>query len=69
MNNQPIAFSDRQMQLIQRAAASLPVTARKEFLQQVSARLTPKPSDAAVAIAVNLVLDSAASTFRLGDVS
>ena len=60
-----LGLTDRQLQLIKRGAAGLPVTARDEFLRQVSARLAAEPSDAAVAAAVNLVLDSAASTFRI----
>jgi hypothetical protein len=64
MNTQ-IKFTDRQLQFIKRAAASLPVTARDEFLKQVTARLAAEPSDSAVAAAVNLVLHSAAATFRI----
>jgi hypothetical protein len=63
----PLALTDRQMWLIRKGAAALPVTARDEFLRQVTARLTLEPSDAAVAAAVNVVLDSAAVAFKLGD--
>ena len=49
-------------------AASLPVTARAEYLEQVVAQLSSEPIDADVRRAVEFVLDSAASIFRLGDV-
>jgi hypothetical protein len=65
MKSHPLALTDRKLQLIQRGAASLPVTARAEFLEQVTARLSGECSDSAVAQAVNLVLDRAASTFKI----
>ncbi len=55
----PIALTDYQLAVIRRGAASPPESARAEYLQQVAARLGNEPSDAA---AVDLVLDSAAST-------
>jgi len=65
MTPRPLALSDRQLQLIRSGAASLPVTARDEYLKQVTAHLSGECSDSAVERAVNLVLDSAASTFRI----
>ena len=57
----PIALTDRQLQIVNGGAASLPVTARAE-------QLSSEPIDADVRRAVEFVLDSAASIFRLGDV-
>jgi hypothetical protein len=57
MMNRAIAFSDRQMALLKRTAASLPVTTRHDFLRQVVARLTSPASDYAVQTAINVVLD------------
>jgi hypothetical protein len=56
-----LALSDHQTRAIKRAAAALPLVARSEFLQHVAAQLAGRPSDAAVQIAINLVLDRAAA--------
>ena len=53
-----LALTDGQLHAIERAAAALPLAARGEFLQHV-ARLSGRPSDAAVQIAVNLAFDAA----------
>jgi hypothetical protein len=53
----PIGLSDRALALVQRHAAALPVDQRDVFQQDVAARLTDAPSDDAVAVAVNVVLD------------
>ena len=56
-----VALTDRQLVAVQHAAAALPYAARSEFLAQVAAQLSGKPSDDAVQIAINLVLDRAAA--------
>jgi HAD superfamily hydrolase (TIGR01509 family) len=43
-----LALSDKQLALLQRAAASLPVGERDHFLQSVAAHLTGAPTDDAV---------------------
>jgi hypothetical protein len=52
----PLAFSDRQLALLRRAAAALPPDRRTKFLSSVAARLTPEPGDYAVATAIIKVL-------------
>src|SRR5438445_12136793 len=47
-----LALSDKQLALLQRAAASLPVGERDHFLQSVAAHLSGQPTDDAV-IAAN----------------
>jgi hypothetical protein len=56
-----LALTDYQLYAIQRAAAALPYAVRSDFLQHVAAQLSGQPSDAAVQIAINLVLDRAAA--------
>jgi hypothetical protein len=56
-----LALTDYQLYAIERAAAALPYAARSEFLAQVAAQLSGKPSDDAVQIAINLVMDRAAA--------
>ena len=46
----------------------MPVTARAGYLEQVTAQLSNAPTDADIRRAVEFILDSAASIFRLGDV-
>ncbi len=53
----PLSLTDRQMRLVQSAAASVPVDQRDAFLQSVARRLCAEPSDVAVSIAVNAALD------------
>jgi hypothetical protein len=48
-----LALSDKQLALLQRAAASLPVGERDHFLQSVAAHLTGAPTDDAVIAAIN----------------
>jgi hypothetical protein len=54
---QPIGLSDRALAVVQRHAAALPVSQRDTFLRDVVDRLADAPSDDAVAVAVNIVLD------------
>ena len=61
-----LALTDYQLRAIQRAAAALPPATRSEFLQHVAAQLSGQPSDDAVQIAINLVLDRAAAV-RVGE--
>jgi len=61
-----LALTDYQLYAIERAAAALPPAARSEFLAQVAAQLSGQPSDDAVQIAINLVLDRAAAV-RVGE--
>jgi hypothetical protein len=58
-----LALSDKQLALLQRAAASLPV-ARDHSLQSVAAHLTGAPTDDAVITAINAALDAAAVAWR-----
>ena len=51
-----LALSDKQLALLQRAAASLPVGERDHFLQSVAAHLTGAPTDDAVIAAINAAL-------------
>jgi hypothetical protein len=53
----PVGLSDKALALVQRHAAALPVDQRGRFLESVTARLAPEPSDDAVLRAVNAVLD------------
>ena len=53
-----LALSDKQLALLQRAAASLPVGERDHFLQSVAAHLTAPPTDDAVIAAINAALDA-----------
>ena len=55
-----LALSDKQLALLQRAAASLPVGERDHFLQSVAAHLSGQPTDDAVIAAINAALDAAA---------
>jgi hypothetical protein len=59
-----LALSDKQLALLQRAAASLPVGERDHFLQSVAAHLTGAPTDDAVIAAINAALDAAAVGWR-----
>ena len=53
----PLALSDNQVRILQRAAASLPVPQRDAFLQQVAGHLAGDPTDLAISVAINLVFD------------
>jgi hypothetical protein len=59
-----LALSDKQLALLQRAAASLPVGERDHFLQSVAAHLTGAPTDDAMIAAINAALDAAAVAWR-----
>jgi hypothetical protein len=59
-----LALSDKQLALLQRAAASLPVAERDHFLQSVAAHLTGQPTDDAVIAAINAALDAGAVAWR-----
>jgi hypothetical protein len=54
----------KQLALLQRAAASLPVGERDHFLQSVAAHLSGQPTDDAVIAAINAALDAAAVAWR-----
>jgi len=56
-----LALTDGQLHAIERAAAALQPAARSEFLVQVARHLSGQPSDAAVQVAINVVLDRAAA--------
>ena len=56
-----LALTDFQLHAIERAAAALPHADRSDFLAHVAAQLSGQPSDDAVQIAINLVLDRAAA--------
>jgi hypothetical protein len=59
-----LALSDKQLALLQRAAASLPVGERDHFLRSVAAHLSGQPADDAVIAAINAALDAAAVAWR-----
>jgi two-component system, cell cycle response regulator DivK len=59
-----LGLSDKQLALLQRAAASLPVGERDHFLQSVAAHLTGAPTDDAVTAAINAALDAAAASLK-----
>ena len=52
-----LALTDRQLQLVKAAAASVPVQHRDAFLKQIADQLRGVPSDTAVAAAINIALD------------
>lgn len=54
-----ISLSDRQLRLVQQAAASLPVALRDRYLRQIADQLVGHPTDTAVVKAVNVALDRA----------
>jgi hypothetical protein len=56
-----LALSDKQLALLQRAAASLPIGERDHFLQSVAAHLNGAPTDDA---AINAALDAAAASLK-----
>ena len=56
-----LALTEGQLHAIERAAAALPPAARSDFLVQVALQLSGQPSDAAVQVAINVVLDRAAA--------
>jgi hypothetical protein len=53
----PLRLSDRQMQLVRRAAAAMPQGSRHGFLQTIARMLADEPSDAAVVAAINSAMD------------
>ena len=59
-----LALSDKQIALLQCAAASLPVGERDHFLQAVAARLTGQPTDDALIAAINAALDAAVASLK-----
>ena len=59
-----LALSDKQLALLQRAAAALPVGERDHFLQSVAAHLSGQPTDDAVIAAINAAVDAAAVAWR-----
>jgi hypothetical protein len=59
-----LALSDKQLALLQRAAASLPVEERDHFLHSVATHLTGAPTDEAVIAAIDAALDAAAVAWR-----
>jgi hypothetical protein len=59
-----LALSDKQLGLLQRAAAALPVGERDHFLRSVAARLTGAPTDDALIAAINAALDAAAANLK-----
>jgi hypothetical protein len=52
-----LALTDRQLQLVKVAAASVPVQHRDAFLKQIANQLRGQPSDLAVTFAINVGLD------------
>jgi hypothetical protein len=53
----PLRLSDRQMQLVRRAAAAMPQGSRHGFLQAIGKMLAGEPSDAALVAAINSAMD------------
>ena len=64
MMNRPPTLSARQLRLVDRHAAMLPVHEREAFLRRVAGRLTGTPADGAVCHAINQALDVAREEFR-----
>ena len=58
-----LALTDQQLRLVERAARSLPVARRDQFLQAVAAQLVGTPADPAVEQAVNVALDRVQPVF------
>jgi hypothetical protein len=58
-----LALTDQQMRLVERAARSLPVAQRDQYLQAVAAQLAGTPADPAVEEAVNVALDRVQPVF------
>ena len=56
MNLRPLALTDIQLEIVQRAARSLPVEQRDRFLEQIASQLRDQPGTAAVEVAVNRAL-------------
>ncbi len=56
-NPQLLGLTDRQLELVHRAARALPIERRDAFLLALAKRLAPSPSDYAVAAAVIRELD------------
>jgi hypothetical protein len=56
MNPRPVSLTDKQIGFVRTAAASLPHNQRDEFLKGVARKLSEKPSDHAVLIAVNITM-------------
>lgn len=56
MSQRPLALGDTQLRIVERAAASLPVEQRDNFLQQVAGQLRGAPSVPAVETAVGRAL-------------
>lgn len=52
----PLALTDMQLEIVEHAAASLPVEQRARFLTQVASQLRGQPGTAAVEAAVNRAL-------------
>jgi hypothetical protein len=52
----PLALSDLQLKLLERAASTLPVEQRDSFLQQVALQLCGQPSIPAVETAIDRAL-------------
>jgi hypothetical protein len=59
-----LALSDKQLAMLQRAAASLPIGERDHFLQSVAAHLTGVHTDDALIAAINAALDAAAASLK-----
>ena len=56
MSLRPLALTDMQLTILQRAAGSLPIEQRDRFLQQVAAQLRGQPATHAVEVAVGRAL-------------
>ena len=57
MTPQPLALTEHQLACVRRAAKTVPVERRDEFLRSVAKRLATEPSDGAVSQAINRTLD------------
>ena len=56
MNSRPLALTDLQLELVQRAAARLSLDQRDTFLRGLAARLGEHPSTPAVEAVINLMM-------------
>jgi hypothetical protein len=65
MMMKPLSLTDRQMRLVANISKTLPVDCREQFMAALARHLTPEPSDAAVAAALNAQMDALATHFRI----
>jgi len=58
LNRTPAAFTDSQLRIINRYAASLPLASREPFMETLGAQLTGEVANAALFAALTRALDA-----------